>query len=162
MLPKTLHTKLEKELGVGRIKRDENLALHTNWRIGGTTWFWFEAKNPEELVRAAITSRKLHLPFFVLGGGTNVLVGDKTFPGLVIKNNSGQIRILGVGGKIIKGQRRDSRVLVEADSGVVFNRLVRFTLDEGLSNFESFLGQPGSVGGAIYINAHFMKNKKFV
>ncbi|MBI3980369.1 UDP-N-acetylmuramate dehydrogenase [Candidatus Microgenomates bacterium] len=162
MLPKTLQSKLEKELGEGRIKRDEKLALHTSWRIGGLTRFWFEAKNQDELVKAVIMSRKLSLPLFVLGGGTNVLIGDKTFPGLVIKNNSGQIKILGVGGKIVKGERQDSRVLVEADSGVVFNRLVRFTLDEALSNFESFLGQPGSVGGAIYINAHFMKDKKYV
>lgn len=158
----TIFKKLEKHLGEDRIKRDEKLSLHTNWRIGGETEFWFEAKNQEELVKAVILSRKLSLPFFVLGGGTNVLIGDKTFPGLVIKNNSGQIRILGVGGKIVKGERQDSRVLVEADSGVVFNRLVRFTLDEALSNFESFLGQPGSVGGAIYINAHFMKDKKYV
>lgn len=162
MTEKTFFIKLEKELGIGRIKRQEKLSLHTNWRIGGECWFWFEAKSQEEVVKAVVVSRKLKLPFFVLGGGTNVLVGDKTFPGLVIKNNASQIKILGVGGKIVRGERQDSRVLVQADSGVIFNRLVRFTLDEGLSNFEPFLGQPGTVGGAIYINVHFMKEKKFV
>lgn len=162
MSNKTLLLKLEKELGKGSIKQNEKLSAHTNWRIGGECWFWFEAKSQEHLVKGVITARKLKLPFFVLGGGTNILVGDKTFPGLVIKNNCSQIRISGVGGKIVKGERQDSHVLVEADSGVVFNRLVRFTLDEGLSNFESFIGQPGTVGGAVYINAHYMKEKKFV
>lgn len=152
---------LQEKLG-DRVKENEILAPHTTWRIGGPAKFWFEAKSISDLVMAVQTVKELNLEYFVLGGGSNVLFGDKGFNGLVIKNSTSMIRIIGVAGKIKKDSPSATSVLVEAETGVGFNRLVRFTLDEGLSGLEAFLGQPGTVGGAVYINAHSIKDHKFV
>jgi UDP-N-acetylmuramate dehydrogenase len=161
MVDNKLFFKLENSLGKGRVLQDEILANHCTWRIGGPAKFWFEAKTSAELILAIKSANEFRLPFFILGGGTNVLFSDKGFNGIIIKNSSANIKLLGVSGK--KGNDGVwQKVFVEADSGVSFNRLVRFTLDEGLSNLEYFLGQPGSVGGALYINAHFPKQNKFV
>ncbi|MBI3385333.1 UDP-N-acetylmuramate dehydrogenase [Candidatus Gottesmanbacteria bacterium] len=156
-----LLSKLEAKLGPARILPNEILANHCTWRIGGPAKYYFEAKTLAEFVNAVTLSKKLNLPFLILGGGTNTLFPDRGFAGLVIKNGTTKINILAVSGKIKSGKSSQS-VYVEAETGVTFNRLVRFTLDEGLSGFESFLGQPGTVGGAMFINAHFPQAKKFV
>ncbi len=147
---------------LGSVKENENLAVHTTWRIGGPARYWFEAQTTDELLKARQLAKEIGLEYFILGGGSNVLFGDKGFNGLVIKNSTSLIRIIGVMGKIKREEKSSASVLVEADSGILFNRLVRFTLDEGLSGLEPFLGQPGTVGGAVYINAHSIKDKKFV
>ncbi|TSC53995.1 MAG: UDP-N-acetylmuramate dehydrogenase, partial [Microgenomates group bacterium LiPW_16] len=76
--------KLEEKLGQGRIKIDEPLAPHTTFKIGGPADFYFEANSPQELVRAAKTAESLKVPCFILGGGSNILVSDRGFRGLVI------------------------------------------------------------------------------
>ncbi len=156
-----LLSKLETKLGTGRILEKEILANHCTWRIGGPAKYYFEAKISDELLKAVNTAKKLNLRYFVLGGGSNTLFGDKGFDGLVIKNSTSKINILVISGRIKSG-KSEQTVFVEAETGVTFNRLVRFTLDEGLSGFESFLGQPGTVGGAMFINAHFPQGNKFV
>lgn len=153
--------KLEDTLGKGKILQNESLAKHCTWRIGGPARYWFEAKTTEELIDAIKIAIEYEIPYFILGGGSNVLFGDKGFSGLIIKNCTSIIRVIGVRGRIQK-EILDTEVLVEAESGVMFNRLVRFSLDEGLSGLEPFLGQPGTVGGAVYINAHSIKDNKFI
>lgn len=157
---KIIKIRLEEKLGPGRILENEILANHCTWRIGGPAKYYFEAKTAEEFTGVVNYARKLKLPYLILGGGTNILFADRGFSGIVIKNSTAKINILAVSGKIKSGKTSQS-VFVEAESGVAFNRLVRFTLDEGLTGFESFLGQPGTVGGAIFINAHFPQGKKF-
>ncbi len=147
--------KFEEKLGRGRIKTDESLSAHTTFQIGGPADFYFEANSTEEITKAAETANKLKIPYFIVGGGSNILVGDKGFRGLVIKNNSRNIKIVSYKGTIKKGKFDTADVLVEVDTGVPFNQLVRFTLEESLSGFEEFLGLPGSVGGAVTVNAHW-------
>ena len=145
----------------GQLKLDELLSLHTTFRIGGSTKAFFKAKNIEELVGAVKICRKLKLPYFILGQGSNILVGDSGFKGVVIKNEARKIKVLGYDGKIKNEKVKIKNILVKAESGVLTNRLVRFTLDKGIGGLENFLGLPGTVGGAIYGNAHNLKAEDY-
>lgn len=150
---------LEEKLGRGRIKVNEPLSLHTSFKIGGPANFFFEANSCEEVTNAVNGAEELKLPYLILGGGSNVLVGDKGFPGLVIRNKSKNIKVLGYSGKVKSRQSEVQNVLLEVDAGVPFNQLVRFTIEEGLGGLEEFLGLPGTVGGAVMDNSHWHEKK---
>ncbi len=149
------------KLGKDRVLLNEPLSSHCTWRVGGLAKLWYEAKTKEELIKSITLARKYQIPYFVLAGGSNVLFSDRGFDGLVIKNSTSKISFAGITGRI-NNQIKKEAVFIEAESGVMFNRLVRFTLDQGLTGLEYFLGQPGTVGGAVYMNAHFMLKNKFV
>jgi UDP-N-acetylmuramate dehydrogenase len=144
-----------------KILENVELAPFTTFNIGGPADYFFEARTQEELIEAVILARELHIAVFVLGGGSNVLIGDKGFRGLVIRNLTHVVQIKGVKGAI-SGGIRTGNVYVEADSGVPFNLLVRFTIEEGLQGLEMHLGLPGSVGGAIYMNSKWMDPPSYV
>ncbi|MCL4382545.1 MAG: FAD-binding protein [Patescibacteria group bacterium] len=154
-----LWQKLEDKLGLGKVKVKESLVLHTTFQIGGPADYYFEAKTNEELIKAYQAAKDLRLPFLILGGGSNVLIGDKGFRGLVVKNKTKGIKIVKVRGKIgpsLNGVKLNVKdVLVEVEAGVPFNQFVRFAIDEGLGGLEEFLGLPGTVGGAVIGNAHW-------
>ncbi len=152
--------KLQKILG-NRVKENEPLARYTTFKIGGPADYFFEAKTSDEFVTAVKTAIELSLPFFILGGGTNILIGDRGIRGLVIKNASQQITIRGVRGS--RGAAGSAgTVFVEADAGVPINKLVRFTIEEGLSGLEMQLGLPGSVGGAVFMNSKWTHPEGYV
>lgn len=144
-----------------RVKENEPLARYTTFKIGGPADLFYEAHNVEELVEGVEQGRKLGVPVTVLGGGTNVLIGDRGIRGLVIKNATSMISIRGMKGKYSAGVSKGA-VFVQADSGVVFNKLVRFTIEEGLAGIEMHLGLPGTVGGAIYMNSKWTKPESYV
>lgn len=138
-------------------KRNEPLARYTTFKIGGLADYLYEAKTKEGFIDAIQLARREQLPLFILGGGTNILIGDNGIRGLVVKNSTQTISIRGV-----KGSMTKKTVFVEADSGVPMNKLVRFTLEEGLSGLEMQLGLPGSVGGAVYMNSKWTKPEGYV
>jgi UDP-N-acetylmuramate dehydrogenase len=150
-----------KQLFKDKLKEMEPLALYTTYKIGGPADLFYSANTSEELISIVTQARILKIPFFILGGGSNVLISDSGFRGLVIKNNTGTITIRGMKGNM-KGVAKKSTVYLEADSGVPMNKLVRFSLEEGLSGLEMHLGLPGSVGGAVYMNSKWMKPVGFV
>jgi UDP-N-acetylenolpyruvoylglucosamine reductase len=155
-----LLTQLEKAY-TGRVKPGEPMSRHTTLKIGGPADAFIEAKTPQELADIVLLARKLSIQFFILGGGSNILIGDKGFRGLVIKNNSARILTKGIKGKM-RGSDTHSIAYVEADSGVMFNSLVRYTLEDGLSGLEMHLGLPGTVGGAIYMNSKWARSTAYV
>ncbi|MCR4264024.1 MAG: UDP-N-acetylmuramate dehydrogenase [Candidatus Roizmanbacteria bacterium] len=139
-----------------------SLSQFTNWRIGGPADYFVEVDSLHALQEAIRFASEKKIPSYILGGGTNVLVGDKGFRGLVIKNKMNNISIIAYKGRISNSSDEDRKnVYVRADAGVLVNRLVRYALDQGLSGLENFLGQPGTVGGAMYINAHNMSQNDF-
>ncbi len=148
---------LEKKLGQGRVKKDVSLANYTTFRVGGPAKYFFIAKSLAELIMAVNLVKKTQLPFIVFGGGSNILFSDRGFAGLVIRNESNEIKITKRIGKFIKGKTQIKECLVEVDSGVLINRLVRFCCEEGLAGLEYHLGLPGSVGGAVYMNSKWTK-----
>ncbi len=144
-----------------RLKENVPLAAFTTFKIGGPADLFYEARTIEDLAGAVIKAREAKIPVTILGGGSNVLIGDKGIRGLVIKNNTGAITIRGMKGTVEGGEAK-GKVFVETDSGVVFNKLVRFTVEEGLGGLEAHLGLPGTVGGAIFMNSKWTKPESYV
>ncbi|TXH05491.1 MAG: UDP-N-acetylmuramate dehydrogenase [Candidatus Moraniibacteriota bacterium] len=132
------------------------LAKHTYFKLGGVADLFVEVKTKEELVDAVRYAIDAKLPYLVLGGGSNVLVSDNGFRGLVIKNKTSAVKIKGFAGARAKGKLDLKEAIVEAESGVTVNYLIRYTLDEGLAGLEDMLGLPGTVGGAVYNNSHHL------
>ena len=143
-------------LGVERVKLNEPLSRHTYFKLGGPADLFFEARNSDDLIAAVTSAINFKVPYFVLGGGSNIIVTDKGFRGLIIKNKTGNIQLKGFTGSATKGKVDLKEVIVQCDSGVPANKLIRYTVDEGLSGLEEFLGLPGTVGGAIYNNSHHL------
>lgn len=156
---------LEKILGSNRIRLNESMSEHTTFKIGGTAEFYLEVSNLDDLVKVVKTAYKLRIPVFILGGGSNIIVSDEGIKGLVIKNNCRKFLLMSMTGKV-KNQSANWRVglekaLVYAESGVIMNQLVRFTVEQGLSGLEYQLGLPGTVGGAIFMNSNFPRENVF-
>lgn len=147
---------LIKALGENRVKKEEPMSRHTYFKLGGPAELFYEALTADELVQAVQTAIQFKVPYLVIGGGSNILVTDKGIKGLVIKNKSGQIQLQGFSGSANQGKVDLKEVIVKADSGVPANKLIRYTVDEGLAGLEDFLGLPGTVGGAIYNNSHHL------
>ncbi|MDO8577460.1 MAG: UDP-N-acetylmuramate dehydrogenase [Candidatus Wildermuthbacteria bacterium] len=122
-----------------KLQRNVSLAPKTTFKIGGKAQYFFVAKTKKDILGAFLYAKKLGIPFFILGGGSNVLVSDKGFKGLVIQILNTKYQIL------------DTRAYVEA--GVLLPRLVRETTRRGLAGLEWAGGLPGTVGGAVRGNA---------
>ena len=114
----------------------------TTFRVGGRADWFVETRGSTEIVAAIEMARRAGLAVTLLGGGSNVLVSDSGVRGLVIRPRGGEIAAIG-----------DTRV--RADTAVTINGLVRWTINRGLGGLEAWAGTPGTVGGAIYGNAHF-------
>jgi UDP-N-acetylmuramate dehydrogenase len=123
------------------LKIRENVLLrdYTTFKIGGPARYFFVAENKEDLKNAILWAKKKKLPFFILGGGSNVLFSDKGFNGLVIKMQNTQYKI------------RNTKIVAEA--GVPLQKLVLETAKKGLSGLENLAGIPGTLGGGIWGNA---------
>lgn len=120
------------------IQEHISLAAHTTFRVGGPARFFATVHSAEELTEAAKFAEEKKLPLLFLGQGSNLLVSDEGFPGLTIRINVGGIRYENVAEKI----------LVTAGAGVVWDELVRKTVEDGLSGIENLSGIPGLVGAA--------------
>jgi UDP-N-acetylmuramate dehydrogenase len=137
-------TELEARLGTDRLRRSVPLAPFTTFRIGGPADLFYEARSARELATAVTAARELEVPYFLLGAGANILVGDGGFRGLVIRNASDRVEFLD-----------DHRV--RADSGVmVYHDLIQACFSRGLGGLHHFVGIPSTVGGAIWQNLHFL------
>ena len=127
------------------LEQGEPLSRHTSVRVGGAADYFTVCKHDSELERAAEWAHERDMPFLVLGSGSNVVVGDGGFRGLVVKNIGREVRVL--------GERPSGEVEVELESGTFLptaaKRLVRF----GLAGLEWGVGIPGTAGGAVVGNA---------
>jgi UDP-N-acetylmuramate dehydrogenase len=130
-------------VGAGRVRTDVPLAPFTTFRVGGPADLLVETGDTDELVRLLAIARAAGLAATLLGGGSNVVVGDAGVRGLVVRVHGGWIREAGSGGR------------VRADAGVTMNALVRWTIARGYAGLEAWAGTPGTVGGAIFGNAHY-------
>ena len=123
------------------------LAQYTVFKIGGASDYFCIVKNKEELIEALDWANKKSLPFFILGAGSNVLVSDDGFRGLVIK-----INLQGI--NVVPTQGRDGFNRIAVESGVSMARTVNFAIEHGIGGgFEWGVGVPGSIGGSIFGNA---------
>jgi UDP-N-acetylmuramate dehydrogenase len=122
-------------------KFDEPLKRYTAWKIGGPADALLEPGSVDELVEAVEQAREHGIPVTVLGGGTNVLVRDGGIRGLTIRLAKS------LTGVEIEAER------VTAEAGVLYPVLANTTAGRGLRGLEFATGIPGTVGGAVYMNA---------
>jgi UDP-N-acetylmuramate dehydrogenase len=135
---------LESSLGADRLERQVVLAPMTTFRIGGPADLLYRARTADEMVRAIRVVREIGMPYFVLGRGANILVGDGGFRGLVIRCEVGGIDFL-------------DEARVRAGAGVdTFHDLIDATVARGLGGLHHYVGIPSTVGGAIWQNLHFL------
>lgn len=158
----TILAELEKKLGKNRIRLNESMSAHTTFKLGGPAEYYIAVETVDDLVKAATTANAIGIPVFVFGGGSNIIVADKGIKGLVIKNNCRRFEVMSMVGRI-KNQKIDvDKALVYAESGVIMNQLVRYTIDQGLSGLEYQLGLPGTAGAGVFLNSNFPKKGAFV
>ncbi|MFN0169537.1 MAG: UDP-N-acetylmuramate dehydrogenase [Bryobacteraceae bacterium] len=122
-----------------QVERDIPLARHTRFAIGGPADVFVDARNPGSFLKAWSLVRRQQWPHTLIGGGTNLIVADAGFRGVVLRYGASSIRVEG------------TRVSVE--SGAVLQDLVDQTIAHGLTGIETLAGIPGWVGGAVYGNA---------
>jgi UDP-N-acetylmuramate dehydrogenase len=128
--------------GAERFRSQVPLAPFTTFKVGGPAEWLLETRSSAEVVDALRVADANGIGVTLLGGGSNVLIGDRGVRGLVIRTRGGHIEQLDAGH-------------VRADSATTINGLVRWTVHRGIAGLEAWAGTPGTVGGAIYGNAHF-------
>ena len=124
------------------IKENIELAKFTSFKIGGGARFFVEVKNQEDLIAALKFAKEKAVPFLILGGGTNMLIRDAGFAGLVIRNQMKNIEM------------QDD--LIVADTALVLPEINNFGYKQGWVGFERLATVPGTLGGALYNNAHHL------
>jgi UDP-N-acetylmuramate dehydrogenase len=131
-----------RELFGDRVQCAAPLAPLTTFKVGGNADWLLTLQGADELQQAVRLSREAEVPITIIGGGSNLLIADAGVRGLVVKLRGGNVEHLATGH-------------VRADAAVTINGLVRWTINRGLAGVEAWAGTPGTVGGAIYGNAHF-------
>ena len=131
-----------------RARRDEPLAPLTTYRVGGRAALFVRATEPADLLAVATAHRETGLPVLVVGRGSNLLVADEGFTGIAVT-----VADLAGDVEVEAGPGPDGHVVVAAGGGVALPVLARRTAAAALTGFEWAVGVPGSVGGAVKMNA---------
>lgn len=121
------------------IRKKVSLAPYTTFKIGGPAKFFVEVGSEKELVETLKYTKKNDLEYFFLGGGSNILVSDKGFDGMVIKIKTGNCKV------------QDEKILCSA--GMLLSEVVSKSVENNLQGLEWATGIPGTLGGAIRGNA---------
>jgi len=136
---------LENEPGLSGIRENVPLASLTTFKIGGPADLFYEARSADDLAASILAARRLGIPFFLLGLGANILIGDLGVRGLVIQNKANHWNL-----DLMRQQ-------VSCETGVVvWPDLINNLVTAGLSGMEHFAGIPSTVGGALWQNLHFL------
>lgn len=123
------------------VRSNYSLKNLNTWHVGGSSKYYIVPETTRDIIQVKQICQKYQIPLFVLGRGSNVLIDDEGYPGVILHI-----------GKKLKGYeiRKDS---LYAESGVPLQRLSFFLAKEGISGFEFYAGIPGTVGGAVVMNA---------
>ena len=135
---------LHARFGAERVARNAVLAPLTTFKVGGHADWLLHARTADELSEALRLAGAAGVPVRVLGGGSNVLIADAGVRGLVIKLRGAEVSRIDAG-------------RIRAEAALTINGLVRWTINRGVAGLEAWAGTPGTVGGAIYGNAHFQR-----
>jgi UDP-N-acetylmuramate dehydrogenase len=140
---KYAYDELALHLDPSRLARGELIAPYTTFRIGGPADLMYATDSADDLAEVITTARRFGVPFFVLGLGANILVGDRGFRGLIIRNRARHFTF-----------HEDGRLVVE--SGVIMAELIPEAVERRWSGLEHYVGIPSTVGGAVWQNLHFL------
>lgn len=140
-----LENELYKILQAGQVKADEPMKLHTTFRIGGPAQFYVLPQSEQQLIDIVKLCNRLQVPFFILGNGSNLLVGDHGVEGVVIEIKD---RF-----SFCKMEEKEDAVAVTAGAGILLSKLAKEVANHSLTGFEFAAGIPGTLGGAVAMNA---------
>jgi len=140
-LNQAIYEKISKILSKDKIKLEEPMRDHTTFRVGGPADFFVIPDTEEEAVALLRLLFEENIPYFILGNGSNLLVTDKGYRGVMIQMYKNY------DGIIIEGKR------VIAKAGALLSKVANEALNASLSGFEFASGIPGTIGGAVFMNA---------
>jgi len=144
-VPSVATSELRQTLGPARLRQNVSLAPFTTFKLGGRADWYADVRTADELATVTRTAREHDVPFFLLGTGANVIVGDRGYRGLVIHNRTQHTTLDSDTGRLW------------AESGaVVYPDLIEHAVSAGLSGLEHYVGIPSTVGGALWQNLHFL------
>ena len=126
-----------------RLRTNVSLAPYTTFKIGGPADMLYDATTADDLANAVTSARAASVPYFLLGLGANILIGDRGFRGLVIRNTASSLQF-------------PTSDTVRAESGAIVGDVIRLAVNRGLSGLEHYVGIPSTVGGAVWQNLHFL------
>lgn len=132
-----------RELFGGKLQTNVPLARYTSARVGGPAELFLTVRNAQELQTAVELAYAQRIPYFILGGGSNILIADEGVSGLVILNRARDVRF----------RHNGISVVCTAESGMNLSSLARQCISKGLGGLEWAIGVPGTVGGAVVGNA---------
>lgn len=137
------------QLGV-EIRQEVSLAPLTSMKVGGPAQYFATVTTVDQLLKVARWARAAGLPYYILGGGSNILVADRGMRGLVIYNRCRQVRVDAAPCCVFP---LDDRPFLFAESGAAMAGAARSSIAEGLTGLEWAVSVPGTVGGAVVGNA---------
>ena len=135
---------LEKIISKERIKQNEPMKNHTSFKIGGPAEFYIKITSIKELQKILEFAKKEQIKITILGNGSNVLVPDSGIKGIVIRTNLKEIKI---------EPKEQNKIEITVDDATPIGFLAQKLLKEEITGFEEISGIPGTIGGAILMNA---------
>lgn len=146
IMDKLLKEKLCEIVGENNVLIGEMMKEHTTFRIGGPADYYITPDSPEQIALAVLFCKQNNLPYYIIGNGSNLLVGDYGFRGVIIE----------VGNRFDKvsfQKMKDGKYQVTAGAGILLSKLAASIAAQGLTGFEYASGIPGTLGGAVTMNA---------
>ena len=140
MIQQEFYQKVKKRLTAGTLLEREPMSKHTTFRIGGPADIFVQPADVDELWNVIHLAREEKVPFFIVGNGSNLLVSDEGFRGMIL--HTGGLRNISVEGEVIYAQ-----------AGALLSSVARQALEHGLTGMEFAAGIPGTLGGAVCMNA---------
>lgn len=131
--------------GDGNVRRNEPMAVHTTFRIGGPADYFVTPANKNDLSRGIALCREAGMPYFITGNGSNLLVGDGGYRGVIFNI----FRTM----DDVDYQEEPGAITVTAGAGILIARLAKEVSAKGYQGFEYATGIPGTLGGAVTMNA---------
>lgn len=141
MISKTVVKALEKFLPAENISIKEPMKKHTTFRIGGEADLFLRMENPHQLKEVQNYLQKLGMPYYILGNGSNLLVSDEGYCGVILEIADKMNTIRVEGNSII------------AQAGALMSKIAHVAYEHGLTGFEFAAGIPGTIGGGVVMNA---------
>ncbi len=136
-----MKAELEQITDESRVFADEPMKAHTTFRVGGPADYFVDAANLDEIRDVIRLCREKKVPYYILGNGSNLLVGDKGYRGVVIQTYRAMNEVRVEGDVII------------AQAGALLSKIANAALGEALAGLEFAAGIPGTLGGAVVMNA---------
>lgn len=133
--------KLTDIMGNGNVLTDEPMCKHITFRVGGNASYYVEISKEEQLAQLIKTADFENIPYYIVGNGSNLLVTDEGYDGLIIK----------IAGKYSDINVHECRIIVKA--GAMLSKVAKLAYEECLSGMEQLSGIPGTIGGAVAMNA---------